>query len=379
MKRAIIMMVVLGFSVSAQTWAQWTNVKRLTWTSGDSYAPAIAADSSGKIHLIWDDDTPGQREIYYKRSTDEGITWEVTRRLTWTSNESLDPAIAVNSSDQIHVVWADSTLGNFEIYYKSSADGGLSWTPAKRLTWTLGSSEEPAIAVDSNNQIMVVWSEGNWNNREIFSRRSLDGGAQWGPVSRLTWMPGGCSLPAVAIDASDKIHLVWAAGSYSDTYIYYLSSVDGINFVGPQTLSNQPYEASCIAMAISGNTICATWQGDTDDLEPIYYRLSIDGGGTWSAVMELPTYSRDSYYGPAIGISGNTIHVVWEDWTPGYPEIYYMKSKTYGAFWSPPVRLTWTMGDSYSPAIAVDSNDAIHVFWRDNTPRNYEIYYKKRN
>lgn len=45
--------------------------------------------------------------------------WTVSRRITWTSGESCDPATAIDSGGTIHVVWYDDSLGNYEIYYKN--------------------------------------------------------------------------------------------------------------------------------------------------------------------------------------------------------------------------------------------------------------------
>jgi len=38
------------------------NVSR---SPGLSYAPSIAVDNEGNVHLVWSDDTPGNYEIFY--------------------------------------------------------------------------------------------------------------------------------------------------------------------------------------------------------------------------------------------------------------------------------------------------------------------------
>ncbi len=43
------------------------------------------------------------------------------------------PVIAINGS-VVHVVWSDERDGNYEIYYKRSTDGGVSWGADTRLT-----------------------------------------------------------------------------------------------------------------------------------------------------------------------------------------------------------------------------------------------------
>jgi len=42
-------------------------------------------------------------------------------------------------------------------------------------------------------------------------------------------------------------------------------------------------------------------------------------------------------------------------------------------------RLTWNSGYSGDPAIASGAYNHIHVVWYDNTPGNYEIFYKKKD
>ena len=124
MKRIVLIMFVLGLSFSAQiAQAQWTPVKRLTWNRGESAYPAIVVDSIDNLHVVWNDDDPGNYEIYYKRSTDGGATWLAGKRLTWNRNPSLVPAIAVDPADNLHVVWEEYLSGNAEIYYRKSTDG----------------------------------------------------------------------------------------------------------------------------------------------------------------------------------------------------------------------------------------------------------------
>jgi len=71
MKRTASVIAALGLFLFAQAArADWTPAKRLTWTSGTSSVPAVATDSNGAVHIVWEDHTPGNSEIYYKRSPD---------------------------------------------------------------------------------------------------------------------------------------------------------------------------------------------------------------------------------------------------------------------------------------------------------------------
>ena len=321
----IIILMVIGLNYpSGIGFSDWGATKRVTWNSGDSNWPAIAIDSNNNLHLVWCDYTPSNWEIYYKKSTDGGSSWG-TKRLTWTSGSSQEPAIAIDSNNNLHVVWHDLTPGNREIYYKRSIDEGSTWS-AKRLTWNSGESYCPAIAIDSNNNLHVVWEDSTPGNSEIYYKRSMDGGSTWSATKRLTWNSGLSYWPAIAIDSNNNLHVVWSDST-------------------------------------PGNS-------------EIYYKRSMDGGSTWSATKRLTWNSGNSYY-PAIAIDSNTnLHVVWYDHTPGNWEIYYKRSIDGGSTWSTK-RLSSTSGDSYCPAIAIDSNNNLHVVWEDSTPGNFEIYYKK--
>ena len=89
-------------------------------SSEGSEEPAMAIDSSGNPHVVWYDNTPGNYEIYYKKSTDGGAMWTGAENLSGTSYESYDPDLAPDPSGHIHVVWWSNVPGNFEIYYKKS-------------------------------------------------------------------------------------------------------------------------------------------------------------------------------------------------------------------------------------------------------------------
>jgi hypothetical protein len=208
--------------------ADWNPAQRLTWTTGYSYAPAIATGSSNAVHVVWHDDTPGNNEIYYKRSTIGGAAWSVAQRLTWTPGSSLGADIATDSSNAVHVVWYDVTPGNYEIYYKRSTDGGATWGAAQRLTWTSTYHDSPAIATDSSNAVHVVWRDDMPNNYyEIYYKRSTDGGTTWSAAQRLTWNSAGSQNPAVTVGPDDAVHVVWEDSSPGNGDIYYKRSTDG--------------------------------------------------------------------------------------------------------------------------------------------------------
>jgi hypothetical protein len=73
--------------------------------------------SGNNVYVTWTDDTPGNPEIFFKRSTDRGHDFDGTKNLSNNGGESLHSQIAV-SGNNVYVVWEDNTPGNFDIFFR---------------------------------------------------------------------------------------------------------------------------------------------------------------------------------------------------------------------------------------------------------------------
>lgn len=361
--------------------ADWTSNRRLTWTSGSSNSPAIAVDSMGRLHLVWNDETPGNYEIYYKKSTNAGSTWTATKRLTWTSGPTWATAIAVDLSDRIHVVWENAGPGNYEAYYKKSTDGGETWSTTRRLTWMSGESRGAKTAVDSAGHLHVTWCDDTPGDYEIYHKKSTDGGVHWTSAKRLTWTTGFSAWPDIAASPTGDIHIVWSDDASGTEQIYYKRSSDGGESWSPLkklTWVSSDLEGQDI---VAGTSSCLhlIWRGNAPGNYEIYYKRNKDGGETWTAAERL-TWTAESSVCPAMAAHpSGPLSIVWTDNTPGNWEIFYKKSTDGGLAWTSQKRLTWTSGYSYSPALVVDYSGLVHLVWEDNLPGQSEIYYKNGN
>jgi hypothetical protein len=358
--------------------AQWSTPQRLTWNSGYSQFPVVAVDSSGRVHVSWQDDTPGNFEIFYKRSADGGGSWAAAERFTWDSAFSHMPAIAVDFSDVLHILWDDEPAGNNEIYHKKSTDAGANWTANLRLTWTSTYSFVPAVAVDSAHNLHLVWSDYAPGNFEIYHKKSTDGGSTWTAGQRLTWNAGASISPKIGAGPSGHLHVVWQDNTPGHDEVYYKRSTDGgSTWSASQRLTWSSTSSAYPEVGVdSWDWLHVVWQGSASGNTEALYRKSTNGGTTWTASRRLSWTSGVSFT-PMIAVdSSDNLHVVWSDDTPGNFEIYYKKSTDGGENWTANERLTWTSDYSWNPAVAVDALGDVHVVWEDTTPGNWEIYYK---
>jgi hypothetical protein len=373
----VILTLVLVFAVPFAR-ADWSASRRLTWNSGLSWDPAIAVDSSGAVHVVWYDNSPGNWEIYYKKSTNGGAAWSAIKRLTWTAGDSYSPAISANSAGEVCVVWNDDTPGTDEIYYRHSTDEGDTWTAAKRLTWDSMTANAPDIASDSPGYVHVVWYDFTDGNTEIFHKKSTNGGETWGTARRLTWTDGSSFGPIIAAEGSGIFDLFWYDNAPGNFEIYHKRSLDsGATWTANRRLTWTDGGSGPASSAIdSSGDLHLVWQDDTPGNREIYHKRSTDGGVTWTTNHRLTWTSGNSMAPSLVADSSDNLHAVWDDKSSGHEEIYYKTSTDGGTTWSANKRLTWT-SMSRRTEIAIGSSDSLHVVWEQAVPSGYEIFYKK--
>jgi len=381
-----MMLILLIGQFTRVAQAEWTPPRRLTWTPYGFELPAIAIGSNGAIHIVG----TMAHEIYYKKSTDGGETWTMASRVSRTTGWSEFAAIAIDSRNTLHVVWMDKTPGNYDIFYTRRPDGSTNWSGKIRLSWTPGVSLSPAISMDSENLIHVVWCDSTPPDWEIYYVRSTNRGWTWSVFQQITWNYGDSLIPALAIDSDDTIHVVWHDRMLGIEKVYYKKSSNRGKTWNPARrltwISNDQYAWHPAIVVGKDNNVHVVWSqyfvwsqypGYSKAETEIFYKRSSDGGAIWSTGQRLTRTSGWSE-SPSMAIDGDkTVHVVWADETPGNYEIYYAKGTAGGTIWSEAQRLTSTPGASGSPCIAIDSDDTIRVVWWDDTPGHPEIYYMR--
>jgi len=360
---------------------------RLTWNSGNSLYPDMAVDSSDVIHIVWADYTPGNYEIFYKKSTDHGASWSLPQRLTWNSGLSDTPKIIIDWLGNLHVVWSDSSFPSYEILYKNSTDSGNSWGMVKRLTYTSTNARVPDIESDVNN-IYVVWSELKSGYNQILLKKSTDYGATWSIPQWLTFTNRSSYVPAILRDSNGDIHVVWHEDIFGNIEIIHKKSTDnGNTWSNPQRLTYITGESIYPAAAADAyGGIYVVWEERTHGDGEIYFKSSGDGGISWGAPKRL-TWSSGFAYQPKIEVvntgffSTAEVHIVYMDGTPINYDVFYKKSTDNGWTWLPRFRISWSPVETDHPTICKDFlTDSINVAWADRmngVGNNHEIYLKR--
>jgi hypothetical protein len=211
----------------------------------DSQAPdlAVTPDSS-QIFIVWQEKPGVNWEIFLSSSEnaeERFVRPEFTapNNISNTSGDSEGPVIvAIDGLEQL-VVWSDSTPGDYDIFFRRSTEGfkphfNISENCPQGSEWD---SRQPAIALDNSSNILVAWQEDVQGNREIFLATSdfrgeepyeclnVSQGAEFSVGNRPPQpSPYTSSLPAIATDRSGHIFIVWeeqVGPEEGDTEIYF--------------------------------------------------------------------------------------------------------------------------------------------------------------
>ena len=204
-----------------------SGVVQVTNDSNDQGNPVLAVDGVDKLYLAWQDNRQGEWDIYISTSDN----WSTQTKITDPNSDQINPAIAVDSTDKVYVVWEDDQNSDKDIYIASSTNS-FSTQVTTRITSAIYDQTTPAIAVDSDDTVYVVWTDtrntGGAPNpkNDIYGAASNSG--SWTNIPIVT-KEESQSNPAIATEAVGSVlHLVWLDDTPGDDDIYYASTSDGL-------------------------------------------------------------------------------------------------------------------------------------------------------
>ena len=103
----------------------------------------MTSDSNGTIYLLWNTGSSarGPERIYFAKSTDGGNTYstKVDVSTAPAGTHHAFPAIAATGNGDVRISWMDARTANggidkWNVYYRSSTNGGASWSPEVDLS-----------------------------------------------------------------------------------------------------------------------------------------------------------------------------------------------------------------------------------------------------
>jgi hypothetical protein len=330
------------------------------------FAPVLAAemDSDDDIHITYTDysrhlfagDLRINAEVYYMKLSgglDTGGTAAAREDLVLVDEQRVSTAgahsgssdIAIDSDGNVHMVWYDhrSAYWNWEIYYEKLSNDGDILIDDTRLTYYLDYCAAPEIAIDSEDNLHVVFKSYNWDgDMNYIYYMKLDNNANHliyptmiTSEGKTTPNPYGKGYPLIVIDSEDNVHMAWHdERDANNDEVYYLE----MNNVGvPQSpgivrITENSGESAIQAMA-------PVQSFDIDDQDRLYFG--------------------------------------WRDSSPGEFQVHLAIMNPDGSMLLPTYKVTISNTLSESPDFAFDSDGNIHMAWSDSVLENQEIFHVK--
>ena len=137
-----------------------------------SWFPVAVAYGDNHFYIAW---TSWQdHEILYKRSVNGGTSFGNTINLSNDPGKSAYARIAVSSNNNVNVLWADNTPGNEDVFFRKSSSGGAGFG----CTLNLSDSNSDGVGridlaiVSGGNNIFTTWMADAAPNNDIYFRTS---------------------------------------------------------------------------------------------------------------------------------------------------------------------------------------------------------------
>jgi hypothetical protein len=416
MRSAGLKFVVVLCALASMAWAtppQFSGQKRIGLTTGDQWEPAVAADGSGRIYVLYPHygrvpNCKGCRipTLLLVASNDNGRTWQTPHVMLESGSGQFDAQIAVDPADRhtVYAAWLQN--GKRAVMLARSVDSGATWafTMAVRSDVEL---DKPALAVRGPN-VYVAFN----HEEEVWVAASADGGRSFVPARVNTESrPGWSLLGAATVGSAGDVYLAWASyskagGARGSVNLYIAKSADAgkewsttlldVSAAAPGCKDEECGEAylgAQIALTSdAAGTLYALWSAGSTPLGPqqIYFSSSTDGGEDWLPRISVSDAGAGVEHAfPAI-VAGNPgdVRIAWMDSRKSSPNsrhwnTYYRSSSNGGATWGDEIRVSgyvpgyryigqegfrFPFGDYFS--LAIDNHGDTHVVWGEGM--NYQ-------
>ena len=276
------------FAFSTDNGQTFSTPDNLNNETSDFSDPQISS-SGNNVYVVWEGDSTladGDDDIFFAFSTDNGQTFSPPVNLSESTEDTFDPQIS-SSGNNVYVVWEDFTPGNADIFFAFSTDNGQTFS-IHNLSESTDFSGGQQISSSGNN-VYVVWHEGPIGNFEIFFAFSTNNGQTFtdpDPLSESTQVASGPQISS----SGNNVYVVWHEGPVNadNADIFFAFSTDnGQIFSTPDNLSESNVDSGASQISSSGNTVYVVWQEGNFGTTDIFYTTNNKDFGLFGSDLNL--------------------------------------------------------------------------------------------
>jgi len=413
---ALCLLFALATAQGALAAGGFSPQRRMGYSTGDQWEPAMAADSHGHVYVLFPQygavaDCPActAPTIALQVSNDNGLTWESAHPLVVSSTGQFDPQIVVDPVDKqtIYASWLQNNKR--DVMVARSQDFGH--------TWYLSVAERAPDNEDADKPVLAVRGADvyvGFNHEEHFLVAASHDYAQTfsSVMVNPNATPGWSLAGGATVDPNGGVYFSWTAYARQDLNsrpvgVYVSRSADAGRTWNTALIDISSAPPECVAEACeaeylgaqimlasdAAGTVYALWNAGTvhGGPERIYFSSSTTGGASWSAKVDVSSAENPAEHCfPAItaGVAGD-VRIAWMDTrnhdAANQPlwNVFTRSSSNGGATWSGETQLSgaargydyilpdgfkFPFGDYFS--IAIDGAGNTQAVWGEG--RNYK-------
>lgn len=376
----LILFSPVGYGQESEAWSRPLRL-------GDGWFPDVAADSSGRVHLVYASAIGGLEsfdgyDIVMYTSSPDGVRWtppnDIGARPQVGGSEATRPYLISDTQNNLHLTFRDTTI------FYAQAHTTLAESASNWFQKPIHQGYFSVLAIDSQERYHLVFTENVVTDQcpicyHVYHTYSDNSGESWSTPLDVSTLPTGSAKPRLVTDSQDRLYLIWEAGvggSYGQlidptTVLFALSTDRGQTWSLPVQLSPQNDRARQPGLGIDGmERLMAVWLDPETDI--VYYRVSPDRGRTWTPASPI----ADTYGGWSI-FPARLDHYVMEQDSQGHLHLVLVGRTSReqqfldllhltwnGTNWSAPDVIASFYGDVPEwPEITIANGNQLHVAW----------------
>ncbi len=361
----------------------WTPDLQVTGNAGNDTAPIVVPLAGGGVSVLWQSDRAGPYAYYRAEFDDLGQqttndTYLTNKTVAWSRNRATyGPAIALDSNGDAHVVF-EYDYQNVG-YTKVAANGTLLQAPKKVGPVDSSSSEHPAATVGWDDTVQIVSGDYKFQCEDIVSHRLSNDGSE-------VWTNRVISSDVAAVTHNALIKTGPSTGNFMFTFGAttgtWLGRMDryGLRDMPSVKIRQSSDFALVDVTETSDGSMHVVWsEGDA-----IYYSKVNSTGAVLANSLQLTDNASYMPGPPRIAaLPGGSAVIVWDDGRSGPRQVYFAFVNASFAVvnntWADPprnVELTSSSGGATLPWVAAGPSGAVDVAWVDARNGNPDVYYK---
>jgi len=376
--------------------------------------PSIISDLEGNFTVCWEDSRNDYNDVYARQFLSNGTPvaddFKVSNDLTYNAKQE-NAIIGSDEDGNFKICWEDHRFGfNGEIFAQSYLNDGTPVDENFMVNDDFGSENQklPSLAVDGNENIIVVWADDRLVGNGIYGKRFTIDGIQIGDQFKVNDDAGDnwTKYPSVAAYNDGSFVVTW-----SDTRLGDLPQIFAQRFANDATPLGNNFQVNFLSAAINykPEVVCKPngdfiicWGDATEDSKYNSHSQIMESNSTTKKLIGAPDIWAQQYLNDgtpigenfivnddggfeaqmnpdiAIDASGNFV-VVWEDKRNGIYEIYLQQYLSDGT----PLGSNFKAEEiilcdrALAPSISMDQEGNFYVTWRDNRNDVYNIFCKQ--